>query len=81
MIFSLLADNNNFDYSFDKAQPIVNQMESFAKENGYTLTDGWKVDLAKDCQRSFERILEKAGDDLKNSWVALFDKITNNTNQ
>jgi hypothetical protein len=71
----------DFDYSFDKAQPIVNQMVSFAKENGYTLTDGWQVDLTKDCQKSFERILEKASDDLKNNWIALFDKITNNTNQ
>jgi predicted ATP-dependent endonuclease of OLD family len=73
--------DDDFDYSFDKAQPIVNQMESFAKENGYNLTDGWKVDLAKDCQKIFERMLEKASDDLKNSWIALFDKITNNINQ
>ena len=71
--------DDDFDYSFDKAQPIVNQMESFAKENGYDLADGWKVDLAKDCQKSFERMLEKASDDLKNSWIALFDKITNHS--
>jgi predicted ATP-dependent endonuclease of OLD family len=70
----------DFDYSFDKTQPIVNQMEAYAKENGYTLTDGWKVDLAKDCQKNFDRILEKTSDDLKNSWIVLFDKITNNTN-
>lgn len=68
---------DDFDYSFDKTQPIVNQMESFAKENGYTLTEGWKVDLAKECQKSFDRMLEKTSDDLKNSWIALFDKITN----
>jgi predicted ATP-dependent endonuclease of OLD family len=70
--------DDDFDYSFDKTQPIVNQMEIFAKENGYTLAEGWKVDLAKDCQKSFDRILEKASDDLKKSWIALFDKITNN---
>ncbi|GHU86509.1 hypothetical protein FACS1894153_3730 [Bacteroidia bacterium] len=67
----------DFDYSFDRTQPIVNQMETFAKENGYRLTEGWKVDLAKECQKSFDRILDKTSDELKNSWVTLFDKITN----
>ena len=71
----------DFDYSFDKTQPLVNQMEIYAKENGYTLTDGWKVGLAKDCQKNFDRILDKANDELKDSWIALFDKITNNTNK
>ena len=71
----------DFDYSFDKSQPIVNQMEIFAEENGYALTEGWKVDLAKECQKSFDRMLDKTNDDLKNRWIALFDKITNNTNQ
>jgi predicted ATP-dependent endonuclease of OLD family len=69
---------DDFDYSFDKTQPIVNQMESFAKENGYTLTEGWKVDLAKECQKSFDRMLDKTSDELKDSWIALFYKITNN---
>jgi len=56
-----------------------NSMEFFAKDNGYILTEGWKVDLAKDCQKSFDRILEKASENLRNTWIALFDKITNNT--
>jgi len=71
----------DFDYSFDKNQPLVNQMESYARENGYALTEGWKVDLAKDCQKNFERILEKTNDELKNNWIALFDAITKNTLQ
>jgi hypothetical protein len=47
------------------------------KKNGNTLSEGWKVDLAKECQKSFDRILEKTSDELKNKWIALFDKITN----
>jgi predicted ATP-dependent endonuclease of OLD family len=70
---------DDFDYSFDNTKPIVNQMETFAKENGYILTEGWKVDLAKECQKSFERMLDKTSDELKNNWIALFDKITNKT--
>jgi hypothetical protein len=69
----------DFDYFYQKDKPIVNQMEEYAKENGYTLSEGWKVDLAKECQKNFERILEKTSDAVKNKWIALFDKITNNT--
>ena len=67
----------DFDYSFNKSLPIVNQMEAFAKENGYSLAEGWKVDLAKECQKSFDRMLDRTSEDLKKVWIALFDKITN----
>jgi len=79
--YRAVNSEEDFDYSFDKTQPLVNQMENYAKENGYVLTEGWKVDLAKDCQKSFAKIFDKASDELKNSWIALFDKITNKTNK
>ncbi|KAA6339256.1 DNA replication and repair protein RecF [termite gut metagenome] len=68
---------DDFDYSYQRDKPIVNQMEEYAKKNGNTLSEGWKVDLAKECQKSFDRILEKTSDELKNKWIVLFDKITN----
>jgi hypothetical protein len=51
-------------------------MEAFAKNNGYTLTEGWKVDLAKEFQRNFERIVTRCGDDVKERWLKLIEKVT-----
>ena len=79
--YRAVNSEEDFDYSFDKNQPLVNQMETYAKENGYTLTEGWKVDLAKDFQKNFDRILDKANNELKDSWISLFNKITNNTKE
>ncbi|HLW08582.1 MAG TPA: hypothetical protein VKY45_13575, partial [Marinilabiliaceae bacterium] len=67
---------DEFDYLYDKNAPIVNQMEAFAKNNGYTLTEGWKVDLAKEFQRNFERIVTRCGDDVKERWLKLIEKVT-----
>lgn len=67
---------DEFDYLYDKNAPIVNQMETFAKDNGYTLHEGWKVDLAKDFQRNFERIVTRCGDDVKDKWLKLIEKVT-----
>lgn len=67
---------DEFDYLYDKNAPIVNQMEAFAKNNGYTLTEGWKVDLAKEFQRDFERIVTRCGDDVKERWLKLIEKVT-----
>ena len=76
-LYRRVSSDEDFDYSYDKNKPIINQMEVYAKENGYSLDEGWKVDLAKECQRNFDRILDKTNDDLKAKWVSLFDKITN----
>lgn len=67
---------DEFDYLYDKNAPIVNQMEAFAKNNGYTLTEGWKVDLAKEFQRNFERIVTRCGNDVKERWLKLIEKVT-----
>lgn len=67
---------DEFDYIFDKNLPIVNQMERFAKENGYTLSDGWKVDLAKDFQRNFDRIVTRSREEVKEKWLKLIEKVT-----
>ena len=71
-----VSSDDEFDYMLDKDMPIVNQMEEFAKTNGYNLPEGWKVDLAKDFQRNFDRIVTRCSEDLKSKWVSLFEKIT-----
>lgn len=76
-LYRRVSSDEDFDYSYKNNEPIVNQMEVYAKENGYNLDEGWKVELAKECQRNFDRILEKTNDDLKTKWISLFDKITN----
>lgn len=67
---------DEFDYIFNADLPIINQMEQFAKDNGYKLLDGWKVDLAKDFQRNFDRIVTRCTDNVKENWVKLIEKVT-----
>jgi len=71
------TSDDEFDYIYDSSKPIINQMEEYAKLNGYTLEDGWKVELAKDFQKSFERIISRTGDDIKENWIKLINKLTN----
>jgi len=67
---------DEFDYIYDKNKPIIPQMEKFANENGYNLEKGWKVELAKDFQKSFDRIIDRTPAELKEKWEKLFSKIT-----
>lgn len=67
---------DDFEYIFDKAKPIINQMESFAKQNGYTLDHGWKVELARGFQRIFPRIIDKIDEGVVENWKKLFDIFT-----
>lgn len=68
---------DEFDYLFDPSLPITNQMENFAKENDYDLNAGWKVDLAKDVQRNFDRIASRTNKELKEKWIKILERITN----
>lgn len=65
----------DFEYIYNKSKPIVDQMENFAKDNGIQLELGWKVDLAKDFQKIFDRIKDRVSEDLLEKWEALFKKI------
>lgn len=67
---------DDFEYIFDKSKPIINQMEDFAKQNSYTLDLGWKVELARDFQRIFPRIIDKIDEDVLANWKKLFDIFT-----
>jgi len=67
---------DDFEYLFDKSKPIINQMEDFAKQNSYALDLGWKVELARDFQRIFPRIIDKIDEDVLANWKKLFDIFT-----
>lgn len=67
---------DEFDYTYVSGKPIVDQMESFAVENGYKLDLGWKVELAKDFQGSFDRIVERTDNKVKENWIKVIGKLT-----
>lgn len=78
-VFSKKFRGNSTDYFedvFDRAKPIINQMEDFAKQNGYTLELGWKVELAIGFQRIFPRIIDKIDETVVGNWKKLFDIFT-----
>jgi predicted ATP-dependent endonuclease of OLD family len=66
---------DDFEYVYDSSKPIVNQMEDFAKSNGYDLDLGWKVELAKDFQKIFDKISAHISEDIISKWAILFQKI------
>lgn len=71
-----INSDDDFDYIFENGKPIVDQMEKFAKENGYILDEGWKVELAKDFQKNFDRIITRTDNVVKNKWAEVFKTIT-----
>ncbi len=76
-IYRRQTTDDDFDYTYNKTQPIVDQMQNFAKDNGYTLEKGWKVELAREFQRSFDKIQDQVTEELQKQWFALFNTITN----
>jgi hypothetical protein len=58
-------------------EPFVGQVEAWAKREGVTLEDGWKVTLAvKVKQRLLNKGLAAVPDDIVERWVKLFDTFT-----
>jgi hypothetical protein len=50
-------------------------MEVFAHQNDYKLELGWKVELAKDFHRVFDRIEAKLSAEIVEYWSTLFNLI------
>jgi predicted ATP-dependent endonuclease of OLD family len=69
-----LADD--FEYVLTNTEPIIQQMEKFAKENGHKLELGWKVELAMDFHNQFQHIAKRVSADTVTLWTNLFDKLT-----
>jgi len=65
----------DFEDIYEKSKPIVYQMEDFARVNGIRLEHGWKVDLARDFQKIFDRIKDRIEEELIGKWEELFKKI------
>lgn len=70
-------NTDDFDDIYISGQPIVEQMEKFAKDNGYKLELGWKVEMAKDFAKGFDRIIASLPAGFEDKWEQLFASITN----
>ena len=57
-------------------EPIVNQIEAWAKINGIQLEDGWKVEIARIAQNRFDKIMESVPKEMEENWKKLFEKLT-----
>jgi len=79
-IISILDRMYRCDQYFEdyckEGQPMVNQIESWASKNNITLNEGWKVEVARKAQNTFDKIMVSVPDNLKNAWVSIFQKLT-----
>jgi hypothetical protein len=59
-------------------QPVVPQVEAWAKSQGVDLCDGWKVDVSREVKR---RALSADGfnDDVLSNWAKLFGELLLNS--
>ena len=64
------AEDSDFEYNSDFRDSIVEQMESFAKENEIILEEGWKVKVA----RRYVQKFRDEGEKLIDKWMKLFEK-------
>jgi predicted ATP-dependent endonuclease of OLD family len=64
-----------FEDSYIKGEPIVNQIEVWAKKNNILLEDGWKVELARTFQNRFDKSMTQVNDELLNAWKDLFSTL------
>lgn len=66
---------NDFEDSYTKDKPIVNQIEDWAKTENIILEKGWKVDIARDLQNKFDKSFDKVEEKYITIWKNLFEKL------
>ena len=65
-----------FEDFFKVGEPIVDQIEAWAKNNRIQLEDGWKVEIARIAQNRFDKIMESIPPEMEENWEKLFEKLT-----
>lgn len=64
-------------FSISQGEPYVIQIEKFAKDNGVTLPDGWKVDVAKKTKLLLSRTkVEQIDKKYIEIWEKLFERFS-----
>lgn len=57
-------------------EPIVDQIEDWAKINSIEIEDGWKVEIARIAQNRYDNLMKIVPDTLYKKWVELFEILT-----
>lgn len=65
-----------FEDVYKKNEPIVNQIEEWANNNNIELEEGWKVEMARNAQNRFDKIMKTIPDEMYKKWIELFDTLT-----
>jgi len=65
-----------FEDVFKAGEPIIDQIEAWAKTNSVELEDGWKVEIARVALNRFDKVMESVPEELYKSWIKLFDALT-----
>ncbi|MCX6219090.1 AAA family ATPase [Spirosoma sp.] len=66
---------DDFDYILLPNQSIVRQMEQFALDNGYTLTPDWRLTLAGQVAKTFDKLTARLQPETIQGWIALFNRL------
>jgi predicted ATP-dependent endonuclease of OLD family len=66
-----------FDDNFVAGEPIVDQVEKWAFDNGVVLEKGWKVDFARILINNFDRVMKDIPAELEDQWLKLFVTLLN----
>lgn len=64
-----------FDDDFVDGEPIVDQVEQWAKNAGVDLPKGWKVDFARVLINNFDRVMKDVPEELEAKWLSLFEML------
>jgi energy-coupling factor transporter ATP-binding protein EcfA2 len=78
----LRGPDEDFQDVFVEGQPIVPQVEEYAKKHDLALELGWKVEIAKQAKARLLRLKEplKGQEDMVQKWVALFSRFGGDAN-
>ncbi|MEP7109405.1 MAG: AAA family ATPase [Ferruginibacter sp.] len=67
---------NYFEEAYNAGDPIVDQLEKWAKANNVALEkNGWKVDLSRVMINQFDRVMKDVPTDLEKRWDELFQSL------
>ena len=64
-----------FESVFVDGEPIVDQIENWAKNAEVVLQKGWKVEFSRVLINNFDRVMKDIPAELEEKWLALFNKL------
>ncbi len=66
---------NEFEDSYISKNPIVDQIENWAKKENIILEKGWKVEIARELQNKFDKNFNKVDSEYIDIWTKLFESL------